>query len=93
MGDFAFDLIAFGQTHRPLMIAGQPTLVNPGAVGQSRHQPALACAARFDSDSMSITPIAVPYDPQPVIELARSHGAADWITRHLIAPPEKIGSI
>lgn len=88
LGDFAFDLIAFGQTHRPLFIAGHPMLVNPGAVGQSRHQPALACAARFDSASMSIEPIAAPYDPQPVIDLARRHGAADWITRHLVMPPE-----
>jgi len=85
--DFDFDLIAFGQTHRPLMMAGQPTLVNPGAVGQSRNQPAVACAAWFDPDSMSIDLLALPYDPQPVIDLARRHGAGPWITKHLVAAP------
>jgi predicted phosphodiesterase len=84
LGDFDFDLIAFGQTHRPLTIPGQPMLVNPGAVGQSRHLPALACAAWFDPDSMNIEPLAVRYDPQPVIDLARKHGAGEWITKHLV---------
>lgn len=85
---FDFDLIAFGQTHRPLVIEGPPILLNPGAVGQSRHQPAVACAARLESNSMTIEQIAVPYDPGPVIELARSYGAEGWIAKHLIAAPE-----
>ena len=82
--DFDYDLIAFGQTHRPLLYTDrQPYLVNPGSIGQSRHAPALACAVLVDSSKRSFTPIERPYDPTHVISLARRHGAAGWIEKHL----------
>ncbi|MBK9124195.1 MAG: metallophosphoesterase family protein [Chloroflexi bacterium] len=79
------DLIAFGQTHRALLRDGtRPILLNPGAVGQSRDAIAQACMALVDTDTRAVELIRRPYDPAPVIELARSHGAGDWILKHLV---------
>lgn len=79
-----FDLVAFGQTHRTLYRVGRPMLLNPGAVGQSRDTVAEACAAVLDTQSRTVSLVRRPYDPQPVIALARRHGAGDWITKHLV---------
>jgi putative phosphoesterase len=79
-----YDLVAFGQTHRALFRDGRPILLNPGAVGQSRDAVAEACAAVLDTETRAVETVRRPYDPRPVIELARSHGAGDWITKHLI---------
>ncbi len=78
-----FDLVAFGHTHRALYGPGRPILLNPGAVGQSRDAAAEACAAVVDTETRAIELLRRPYDPRPVIDLARSHGAGDWISKHL----------
>jgi predicted phosphodiesterase len=82
---YEYDLVAFGQTHRALLKDGQrPLILNPGAVGQSRDGAAEACAAVLETRTRSITLARRDYDPAPVMQLARSHGAGDWITKHLI---------
>jgi predicted phosphodiesterase len=82
---FSFDLIAFGQTHRPLLIEQASRLrLNPGSVGQSRHWPSVACAAVVEvSAHPSVTLIEIPYDAEPVIRLAVQAGAREWIRKHL----------
>lgn len=85
MGNFDFDLLAFGQTHRPLLEASsRPVLLNPGSVGQARHRTGVACAARWDTEAMTVEQIECSYDPRPVIELAKKNGAAEWIQKHLV---------
>lgn len=84
LGEFDFDLVAFGQTHRPLESAsGRPKLLNPGSVGQSRGKPCVVSAARVNAESMTVEFIEHSYNPAGVIELARKNGAADWIVKHL----------
>ena len=78
-----FDLVAFGHTHRALNRPGRPTLLNPGAVGQSRDATAEACAAVLDTDTRAVELVRCPYDPRPVMNMARSNGAGGWITKHL----------
>ncbi len=81
---YDFDLIAFGQTHRALLRRdSRPLILNPGAVGQSRDVLARACAAIIDTERLGVEMISRPYDPGPVIALARRAGADDWITKHL----------
>jgi predicted phosphodiesterase len=84
---FSFDLIAFGQTHRPIAIDhGSRTLLNPGSVGQSRHRYAVACAASLDISSRPcISMIETAYDTGPVIRMAIQAGAGDWIRKHLVS--------
>lgn len=77
------DLVAFGQTHRALYQEGRPILLNPGAVGQSRDAVAEACAAVLDTETRAVEVIRRRYDPAPVIALARSQGAGDWVEKHL----------
>ena len=85
---FDFDLVALGQTHCPMVRAsGRPWIVNPGAVGQSRHRPAVASAVVWDTEAMVLEPVERPYDPEPVIALARAHGAGAWVTKHLTEGP------
>lgn len=79
-----YDLVAFGQTHRALLRNGRPILLNPGAVGQSRDGAGDVCAAVLDTETRAVELIRRRYDPQPVIDLARSHSAGDWITKHLV---------
>jgi len=79
-----YDLVAFGQTHRVLLKNGRPILLNPGAVGQSRDGAGDVCAAVLDTQTRAVDMIRRHYDPQPVIDLARSYGAGDWITKHLV---------
>jgi putative phosphoesterase len=82
---FDFDGLAFGQTHRPYLdTSKRPFLLNPGSVGQPRHRPGVACAARWDTAAATIELVECPYDPTPVIKLARENGAGDWITEHLV---------
>jgi putative phosphoesterase len=82
---FDYDVVALGQTHRPLQrMDGRPRLVNPGSVGQSRHAPAVACAAVVDTETMACEAVERPYDPSRVIEAARRNGASHWITKHLV---------
>lgn len=83
LSGFHYDWICFGQTHRPLLAAGPPGLLNPGSVGQSRHEPGVACAAIVDTKTNSVTLEEHRYDPEPVIQLAQQHGAGAWILKHL----------
>ncbi|HLK20855.1 MAG TPA: metallophosphoesterase family protein [Bryobacteraceae bacterium] len=82
---FTYDLIAFGQTHRPLLLTqSSRSRLNPGSVGQSRHRPSVACAAVIDdSCDPKITLIEVPYDSAVVSRLAVKAGAGEWIHKHL----------
>jgi putative phosphoesterase len=81
---FHYDLIAFGQTHRPLtQTQGRPMCLNPGSVGQSRHSPAKATLALWDTHTATLELVERPYNAQPVIHLARENGAGDWILKHL----------
>lgn len=82
---FDFDLLAFGQTHRPLTVQStRALLLNPGSVGQSRHKPRVACAAIIETGSMTIQFIEQPYDTTAVIAAAKRKGAGAWIEKHLI---------
>ena len=83
IGRFDCDLLLAGQTHRPLHLEGRPALLNPGSVGQSRHRPAVACAALVDTASLAAELVERPYNPAPVIALARENGAGSWIEHHL----------
>ncbi len=81
---FRFDVIAFGQTHRPLLRrTDKGLLLNPGSVGQSRHAAAVACMGLFDTERSQPEMVERPYDPTAVIALARKQGAGPWITKHL----------
>jgi predicted phosphodiesterase len=82
---FSFDLIAVGQTHRPMLIEQGPRLLlNPGSVGQSRHRSAVACAAVVQfSGRPSVSMIETPYDTEPVVRAAVEAGAGAWIHKHL----------
>jgi putative phosphoesterase len=83
--DLERDLVAFGQTHRPLVHADRrPALLNPGSVGQSRHRAAVACAAAVEDGGRTFTSVERDYDPGPVMALARQAGAGDWIGKHLV---------
>jgi len=85
LGQFDFDLIAFGQTHRPFENAtGRPKLLNPGSVGQSRHRPCVVSAARLDAETMAVEFLEYPYDASEVLSRARKNGAAGWIVKHLV---------
>lgn len=85
LDQFDFDLVAFGQTHVPFEgNAGRPKMLNPGAVGQSRHRPRAACAAVVDAETMNVDFLEYRYDPTDVIRIARENGAGDWIERHLV---------
>jgi predicted phosphodiesterase len=81
---FDYDLIAFGQTHRSQVRAsGKQLILNPGSVGQSRDLTAVACAAIVETETLHVEELRAPYDVQPVIDLARNHGAGRWISKHL----------
>jgi putative phosphoesterase len=81
---FAYDVIAFGQTHRILQrLTTRPMLLNPGSVGQSRDHIADACAAVVNTKDMTVAMLRNAYDPDPVIKLAFHHGAGEWINKHL----------
>jgi len=82
---FSFDLIAFGQTHRPALIEqGTRLWLNPGSVGQSRHCSAVACAAVIEfSGRPSVSMIQTPYDTEAVVRLAIQAGAGAWVHKHL----------
>jgi predicted phosphodiesterase len=77
---FAFDLIACGQTHRLLLDEGQrPHRINPGSVGQPRDVATQASLITLDTATMTYREVRRSFDPEPVIALARTHGAGDWI--------------
>jgi putative phosphoesterase len=81
---FDFDLLAFGQTHRPYLDATRrPQLLNPGSVGQARQCPGVACAVRWDPETMRVEQLTYAYDPAAVIAQAIENGAGPWITKHL----------
>jgi putative phosphoesterase len=85
---FAYDFVAFGQTHRPLYRGETaPALLNPGSVGQSRHAPGLACAAVVDTTTRAVEMIERRYDYAPVLALARRNGAGEWIDKHFGSSP------
>ncbi len=82
---FDFDVVAFGQTHRPLWRSERrPYLLNPGSVGQSRHAPARVCMALLETETMNVTMLERPYDPAQVIEQAKQAGAGNWVEKHLL---------
>jgi putative phosphoesterase len=61
LSEFDCDVVAFGQTHRPLLREHvRPLLLNPGSVGQSRHATGIACAAVVDTETMSCELIERP---------------------------------
>lgn len=87
LAQFDFDVIAFGQTHR--FVHRQPgnhLHINPGAVGQSRDRATLAyaCAVMLDTRTMEIQRLIRKFDPEPVLHLARAHGAGPWINKYLV---------
>lgn len=84
LGEFDCDVLAFGQTHRPLLReSGRPLLLNPGSVGQSRQASGVACAAIVDTTTLSCELIQRPYDTSVVVKRASAAGAGEWITKHL----------
>lgn len=84
LGEFDCDVLACAQTHRPLLREGaRPIVVNPGSVGQSRHQPGVACAAVIDSVSLACEMLERPYDTAAVADRARAAGAGAWVQKHL----------
>jgi len=88
LAQFDVDVIAFGQTHRFVQRQlGNRVHLNPGAVGQSRDREtiACACAVMLDTRTMAIQRLIRKFDIQPVLRLARSHGAGPWIEKHLIS--------
>jgi putative phosphoesterase len=81
---FGYDVIAFGQTHRAVYrLERAPYLLNPGSVGQSRDERALACMFVFDTESMTVRKIERRFDAEKVIDLAKRNGAGEWIGKHL----------
>lgn len=81
---FAFDAIAFGQTHRLLLDANQrPHRINPGSIGQPRDMITQSSVIMLDTTTMIYQEIRRSFDPAPVIELARARGAGDWIDKYL----------
>jgi putative phosphoesterase len=81
---FEFDVIAFGQTHRPqLRLDKKPLLINPGSVGQPRDRGATASFVVLDTETLAASSIRRPFDPTKVMDLARSHGAGEWVSKHL----------
>jgi putative phosphoesterase len=88
LSDFAFDIVAFGQTHRFIEKRHANALhLNPGSVGQSRDAATSghAVAAIVDLDTLQVTRLAEKYDTAKVIGLAQSCGADEWIGKHLIS--------
>lgn len=82
LDEFNFDVIAFGQTHRPYMRSSKrPLLINPGSVGQSRHAPARVTAVCVDTESLHCQLTERCYDHRRVVEQARRCGAGDWIDK------------
>ena len=86
---FEFDILAFGQTHRPLIrLEKRPVLINPGSVGQSRDAKLLgkACALVLDTETMHPELIACTYDMEAVVDEAVHNGADKWARRFLPQP-------
>lgn len=68
------DALLFGHTHYPLVHQhGSLLLLNPGAVGQSRHRSGMACAAVLDLEELAATLIELPYDCERLIADSRRH--------------------
>jgi len=84
LGQFNYDIVAFGQTHRAFQRFHQGSyLLNPGSVGQSRDRQSRACAMVVDTSTMAIEIIESTFDGNYVINLALMNGAQKWITKHL----------
>jgi putative phosphoesterase len=86
---FEFDILAFGQTHRPLIrLEKRPVLINPGSVGQSRDAKLLgkACALVFDTETMQPELVARTYDMEAVVDEAVHNGADAWAHKFLPQP-------
>lgn len=84
LAGFSYELLAFGQTHRPtLSWDTRPRIINPGSVGQSRHAAGRACAVTVDTEALQCDLIERPYDSRRVIDHARRHGAGAWVLKHL----------
>lgn len=84
LDQFEYDLMAFGQTHRPLVRGERkPILLNPGSVGQSREASlyGIACAAIFDTRSLHVELVNRPYDMNFVVNEAEQNGAGDWVRK------------
>jgi predicted phosphodiesterase len=84
LASFDFDLIGFGQTHRPLLRNSRtPRLLNPGSIGQSRATPGKASLAIWETERDQIDMIEREYDPKPVLQMALEKGAGPWAGKHL----------
>jgi len=87
---FEQDLLAFGQTHRPLIrLEKRPALINPGSVGQSRSSQSYgrACAVILDTETMDAQSITREYNMQAVVDQALGYGAGEWVRKFL---PEQL---
>jgi putative phosphoesterase len=85
LDEFAYDVIAFGQTHYRLKrLDHKPCLLNPGSVGQSRDLKAQACMALLETATMAVEAVERPYEARAVIDLALEHGAPAAVEKHLV---------
>lgn len=85
LDEFAYDVIAFGQTHRGYRrLERRPLLLNPGSVGQARDVRGYACCLTIETDTLRVESVTSRYDAARVMEHARRHGAGEWITSQLI---------
>ena len=83
MGEFAYDVIAMGHTHRAFVIhRGERVFMNPGSVGQARDYEGEACAIWLDTDSLNVDFIRRPYDFRKTIRHSLMCGAGNWIYKH-----------
>jgi putative phosphoesterase len=83
---FAYDVIAFGQTHRAFWrLDRKPYLLNPGSIGQSRdaRTRGYACALMLDTATMAVEPLERAFDVGWVMDLATRNGAGIWVSKHL----------
>ena len=83
MGEFAFDIIALGHTHRAyIKHEGSMVILNPGSIGQARDTEGFACAKIIDTTTKEITTIQEPYDYMTTINDSIAHGAQEWVYKH-----------
>lgn len=80
--------LVLGHTHRPLLVAhAGRTVVNPGAVGQSRERRLHARGALLDDDTGSVEHVTVGYDVGAARAAQRRAGLPE---EFLHLPPEQL---
>lgn len=83
MNQFAYNVIALGHTHREyIKETGNQIVFNPGSVGQARDFEGQVCAKIFDTCSLNLETIHLPYDFMETIEDSVSRGADEWVYKH-----------